>query len=117
MILYTLKSDPKTFEQSWQGTLCGELRRNDRDFQSITAHGQGYVLLRETTFSAIDMQKGAVLSYTGREIMCRLNIVLSSETDAGLSPGWCFLSLSQLHFNSCGQLSTHHLKKSHCYSC
>lgn len=90
MKTHELKTDPKVFQQTWEGRKTFEIRKDDRDYQS------GDVLvLRETLFSGAQMTAGAVLHYTARSVVQAVTGILRGPV-YGLTEGWCIMSVSNL---------------------
>lgn len=82
---HDLKTDPDTFQATWDGIKTFEIRFNDRGFKV------GDILhLKETVASGEQMRTLIVpLAYTGREIRKTVRHIL---TGYGLQPGWVCLS-------------------------
>lgn len=90
--MHELKTDSKVFEMSWNGIKNYEIRYNDRDFKPFQD-----VLLRETVYSGDEISVGMPLEYTGREIVGRINSIL---TGYGLKDGWCILNTDLYTFRN-----------------
>ena len=87
MITHTLKSDPSSFKEVYDGKRHFEIRYNDRGY------GVGdELILRETRFSAIDMADGSPLEFTGKEIMAHVTSIMHGPI-YGLNKGWCIMSI------------------------
>ncbi len=60
MTTHELKTDPAVFQASWDEKKMFEVRKNDRDFRVGDT-----LWIRETKYSAAEMQEGKPLEYTG----------------------------------------------------
>ncbi len=96
--LHELKTDPIPFQDVLDEKKTFEIRFGDRDYQVGDT-----LLLRETQYSAYDMNRGIIrnnkiipipLIYTGRFIERRISHILSGPI-YGLKQGWVILSFSQ----------------------
>lgn len=84
-IQHSLKCDSEVFNAVADGRKTHEIRFDDRDYRLGDV-----LLLKETVYSAAEMQTGAPVLFTGQEIWRVVSHVL---TGYGLFPGWVCLSL------------------------
>lgn len=90
MAEHVLKTDPKVFQESWNGSKVFEIRYNDRDYKVGDT-----LLLCETAHSGEEMKKGKPLFYTGRQIATTVEYVLHGPI-YGLEEGWVIMSASKI---------------------
>ncbi len=83
-VVHELKSDQKPFLEIMHAGKCAEIRANDRLFETCD-----YILLRQTTYTALDMLNGKPLIYTGRHLMLKITHIQSGY---GLKAGYVALS-------------------------
>jgi len=87
--MHELKADKQYFADTWSGTKRFELRFDDRDYQV-----GDYLKLKETEYSAHEMEEGQPLIYTGNEVS--LQVTNKLENHVGLKNGWCILSVIEV---------------------
>ena len=84
MATHVLKTDTEVFQEAWDEVKPFELRLDDRNYKI----GDNLILV-ETLYPGIGMQKGKPLEYTGRwlseQVLCKL------KEKYGLKKGWCIL--------------------------
>jgi len=85
---HAIKIDKFPFSLLLSGEKTFEMRFNDRDYQV----GDG-LILRETRWDALEMERDKPLVYTGREIRAKVTHMLTGPI-YGLKEGWVCLSLS-----------------------
>jgi hypothetical protein len=84
---HELKTDPKVFEQVWNGYKDWEIRFNDRHFKK-----GDLLLLRETKYTGEEMKQGKPLEYTGRRLQATVVYILRGPI-YGLQKGWVIMSI------------------------
>lgn len=87
MLTHIVKSDPRQFSLSLAGIKRFEIRQFDRPY----AKGDTLVL-KETKHSALEMQGGLDLEFTGRE---QRHEITDITVGYGLHDGFCVLSLEE----------------------
>ena len=87
---HTLKGDHDVFQETWDDIKSFEIRFDDRNFKV----GEE-IVIKETVSTGFQMKNGAPLIYTGRAI--RMVIMSKLSGAYGLKPGWCVMSVSELH--------------------
>ncbi len=90
MKTHILKTDPNVFSQSLLGFKPWEIRFNDRNF-----HVGDKLILKETQYSGKEMEEGAPLIYTKRELKTIINFTLFGNK-YGLAKGWVIMTVSQI---------------------
>lgn len=90
MKIHELKTDADVFQQVWEGSKTFEIRKNDRDFQV-----GDMLVLHETLFSGAAMASGAVLEYTGLQVVAPVIGILRGPV-YGLADGWCIMSIKPI---------------------
>lgn len=84
---HILKTDPQPFSNTVEGRKRFEIRKDDRGFNV------GDVLtLRETKYSASEMQAGYPLEYTRRFALCIVTHLLRAP-DYGIPAGYVVMSI------------------------
>lgn len=83
---HDLKTDPKTFQDTWEGKKTFEIRLNDRGYDRGDT-----LILRETKHSGAEMKKGQPLIFTGRCCGADVKHILVGPT-YGLEKGWVIMS-------------------------
>jgi len=90
MATHILKTDHDLFEQTWLELRTFEIRLNDRDYKPGDT-----LLIKETKATGQEMQVGAPLVYTGREIeLLAKHILYGKDTPYGLDDEWVIISIS-----------------------
>lgn len=90
-MLHELKTDPDVFEALARHEKTFELRYNDRDFKV------GDILeLRQTKYSAEEMQAGKPLRYTGHVMRVGVSHIMRGPK-LGLMEGWVIMSIRFSH--------------------
>jgi hypothetical protein len=84
---HELKTDPLPFEASWKGKKPFEIRYNDRGYKV-----EDRLVLKETKYSGQDMELGAPLIFTGRELVCTVTYILEGY---GLKLGWIIMGVEK----------------------
>ncbi len=86
--IHDLKSDPDPFIKIITDFKLVEVRLDDREYEA-----GDYILLRQTKYSAEDMQRDCELVFTGRTALLKINHIQSGY---GLKEGYVALSIRKL---------------------
>lgn len=85
-MVHFLKTDPDVFQAAMDGIKPWEMRLDDRGYQA------GDVLcLKETRSTGEQMNAGAPLEYTGRDLTLKVVYVMRGPV-YGLREGWCIMT-------------------------
>ena len=93
MNVHFLKTDSGVFQQVAKGWKTFEIRKNDRDYQTLDL-----LILRETKYTGDAMRVDDdlfPLVYTGNTVVCKVTHVMMGPI-YGLVEGWCIMSIKVL---------------------
>jgi len=93
--VHLLKTDPEFYAPQFNGIKHFELRRNDRNYKA-----GDYLVLRETKHTARAMDRGAPVTYTGRNVLVFVSYVYQLPgPDGALHKDWAILSTELVAVN------------------
>lgn len=89
--VHELKTWPKFFQAVKRGDKPFECRKNDRGFRE-----GDFLHLREWKPAMPSDERGAIVGYTGSELMCRVTYVLRDCVCEGVCMGYAVLGIKVL---------------------